>query len=58
MITLRRKPPVSLDVVCRLGVLSTVDFDNQSMFLAHEIDDELPYRDLPAEAEAVEAMRP
>jgi hypothetical protein len=39
-ITLRRKPPITLNVTLSFGVLATIDFDNEAPLVAREIDDE------------------
>jgi hypothetical protein len=56
-ITLRRQPPIALDIAGILGVLAAIDLDDKASLMANEIDDEATDQSLPPKAQAVEAMR-
>jgi hypothetical protein len=47
---------VAFDVAGLVGMLTTIDFNNEVVFMADEVGNERPNRRLAAEAQAVQAM--
>jgi len=56
-ITLRIEPSIALNVPCVLGMLPTIDLDNETSFVTDEVDDEAADQRLAPETQAIEAMR-
>ena len=55
-ITLGGEPAIAFQVSCRIGMLSSVEFNNQPAIMADEINNETPDRRLATKAQAVQSV--